>query len=717
MILSPQRYLVTSALPYANGPLHIGHLTGAYLPADIFVRMLRMLDKDVAFICGSDEHGAAITIRALKDNSTPQAIIDKYHALFEETFQKAGISFDIYHRTSSPLHHETAQEFFRSLYAQGQFVEEESEQYYDQEAGKFLADRYIKGTCPKCSNPDAYGDQCERCGSSLSPLELINPLSTITGTKPELRKTKHWYLPLDKYEGWLRTWVETGMLDGAEHHDPSDWKSHVIGQCKSWLDGGLQPRAMTRDLDWGVDVPQEIPGATGKKLYVWMDAPIGYVSATKQWAADNGKDWKDYWQDPESSLIHFIGKDNIVFHCLIFPAILKAHGQYNLPVNVPANQFLNLEEQKISTSRNWAIWVHEFLNENPDQTDALRYVLTKNMPEQKDAEFTWKGYQSDVNADLVGTLANFVQRVVVLTHKFCDGKVPEFDEDTPIVGTRGDDEASWHEVEMMDLFDRMWAVQDAISQYDFRAGLKAMLDIATAGNQILQFNEPWKAFKEEPETVVAVLNLCTQYLAALSYAMHPFMPGAATRLRNILALDPIVEQGSWVTTLDALSMGEKLVPDGHKLNQPEHLFSRIEDEWIQKQIAKLHEMSAAAAAETTASAEATPVVEKPAVSYDDFAKLDIRTAKILAAESVPKADKLLKLTLDVNGVERTVVSGIAKHYKPEDLPGKHVVILANLEPRKIRGVESQGMILMAESGDGQLHFVQAATDESGLAIS
>lgn len=672
-----------------------------------------MLDKDVAFICGSDEHGAAITIRALKDNSTPQAIIDKYHSLFEETFQKAGISFDIYHRTSSALHHETAQEFFRSLYAQGQFVEEESEQYYDQQAGKFLADRYIKGTCPKCSNPDAYGDQCERCGSSLSPLELINPVSTITGTKPELRKTTHWYLPLDKYESWLRDYVENGKLDGADHHDPTEWKSHVIGQCKSWLDGGLQPRAMTRDLDWGVDVPQEIPGSAGKKLYVWMDAPIGYVSATKQWAADNGKDWKLYWQDPESSLIHFIGKDNIVFHCLIFPAILKAHGQYNLPVNVPANQFLNLEEQKISTSRNWAIWVHEFLNENPDQTDALRYVLTKNMPEQKDAEFTWKGYQSDVNADLVGTLANFVQRVIVLTHKFCDGKVPEFDEDTPIVGTRGDDEASWHEVEMMDLFDRMWAVQDAISKCDFRAGLKAMLDIATAGNQLLQFNEPWKAHKEEPETVMAVLNLCIQYLGAMSYAMHPFMPGASTRLRKILALDPIVEQGAWVTTLDALSLGEKLIPEGHTLNQPEHLFSRLEDEWIQTQIAKLHEMSAAA----TPPNETTPTVEKPAISYDDFSKLDIRTAKILAAESVPKADKLLKLTLDVNGVQRTVVSGIAQHYKPEDLQGKHVVILANLEPRKIRGVESQGMILMAESGDGQLHFVQAATDESGLAIS
>ena len=721
MIHPPKRYLVTSALPYANGPLHIGHLTGAYLPADIYVRMLRMLDNDVAFICGSDEHGAAITIRAIKDNSTPQAIIDKYHELFTDTFQKAGISFDIYHRTSSPLHHETSQEFFRSLYKQGQFVEEESEQYYDHQAGKFLADRYIKGTCPKCGNPDAYGDQCERCGSSLSPLDLINPVSTITGTKPELKKTRHWYLPLDKYEEWLRTWVETGVLDGTEHHDPSEWKTHVIGQCKSWLDGGLQPRAMTRDLDWGVDVPQEIPGSEGKKLYVWMDAPIGYISATRQWAADTGKDWKAYWQDPESALIHFIGKDNIVFHCLIFPGILKAHGDYNLPVNVPANQFLNLEEQKISTSRNWAIWVHEFLNDYPEQTDALRYVLTKNMPEAKDAEFTWKGYQSDVNADLVGNLANFVQRVLVLTHKFYNGEVPEFDEDTPIVGTRGDDEASWHEVEMMDLFDRMWSVQDAISKFDFRSGLKAMLDISSAGNQILQFNEPWKTHKDEPETVAAVLNLCIQYLAAMSYAMHPFMPGASARLRNLLALEPLTEQGSWVTTLDALAAGEKLIPEGHKLNQPEHLFSRIEDEWVGKQVAKLHEMSAAATPQSTtavpASVVAKEVEPKAPVSYDDFAKMDIRTAKILAAERVPKADKLLKLTLEVGGIERTVVSGIALHYQPEELPGKHVVILANLEPRKIRGIESQGMILMAESGDGRLHFVQAASPDSGMGIS
>lgn len=714
MIHPPKRYIVTSALPYANGPLHIGHLTGAYLPADIYVRMLRMLDNDVAFICGSDEHGAAITIRAHKEASTPQAIIDKYHSLFEETFKKSGISFDIYHRTSSKLHHETSQEFFRTLYAKGEFIEEESKQYFDKEADKFLADRYIKGTCPKCSNPDAYGDQCERCGSSLSPLELINPLSTITGTKPELRDTKHWYLPLDKYEGWLREWIETGKLDGVEHHDPTDWKTHVTGQCKSWLDGGLQPRAMTRDLDWGVDVPQELPGASGKKLYVWMDAPIGYISATKQWAADNGKDWKDYWQSPDAALIHFIGKDNIVFHCLIFPAILKAHGDYNLPVNVPANQFLNLEEQKISTSRNWAIWVDEFLNENPNQVDALRYVLTKNMPEQKDAEFTWKGYQSDVNADLVGNLANFVQRVLVLTHKYYDGKVPDFDEDTPIIGTRGDDEASWHEVEMMDLFDRMWAVQDSISKCDFRNGLKAVLDIATAGNQILQFNEPWKAYKEEPETVAAVLNLCIQYLAALSYAIHPFMPDAAARLRKLLALDPMEEQGAWVTALDALSNGEKLIEEGHAINQPEHLFSRIEDEWIQAQLNKLHAMSVAADSSGSVVAEEKA---KPAISYEDFSKMDLRTAKIISAESVPKADKLLKLILEVNGAQRTVVSGIAEHFNLLDLPGKNVVILANLEPRKIRGVMSEGMILMAESSDGQLQFIQAPTDESGMAIS
>lgn len=709
MINPPKRYLVTSALPYANGPLHIGHLTGAYLPADIYVRMLRMLDNDVAFICGSDEHGAAITIKALKEGSTPRQIIDKYHALFKETFDKAGISFDIYHRTSSPLHHETSQEFFRSLYAQGQFIEEESEQYYDEEAGKFLADRYIKGTCPNCKNPDAYGDQCEKCGTSLSPLELIDPVSTITGTKPVLKKTKHWYLPLDQYESWLREYIEQGKLDGQEHHDPAEWKTHVIGQCKSWLDGGLHPRAMTRDLDWGVDVPGEIPGAQGKKLYVWMDAPIGYISATKQWAADHNKDWKSYWQDPESALIHFIGKDNIVFHCLIFPSILKAEGHYNLPVNVPANQFLNLEEQKISTSRNWAIWVHEFLEQYPEQQDALRYVLTKNMPEQKDAEFTWKGYQSDVNADLVGTLANFVHRTMVLTHKYYEGNVPAFDEDTPIVGSRGNDEASWHEVEMMDLFDRMWVVQDSICKFNFREGLKGMLEIAVAGNQLLQFNEPWKTIKEEPETVAAVLNLCLQYATALSYAMHPFMPEAAGRLRRILSLPGISEQGVWVASLDKLAAGESFLPPGHKLSEPEHLFTRIEDDWINKQVEKLK-----ATAPQEKKEESS---DKPAISYDDFAKMDIRTASIVSAEAVPKADKLLKLVLDVNGTKRTVVSGIAQHYNPEELPGRQVVILANLEPRKIRGIESQGMILMAQGSDGTLHFIQSSSSESGMSVS
>ncbi len=714
MIQPPKRYLVTSALPYANGPLHIGHLTGAYLPADIYVRMLRLLDNDVAFICGSDEHGAAITIKALKEGSTPQEIIDKYHALFQDSFKKAGISFDIYHRTSSPIHHETSQDFFRSLYQQGQFVEEESEQYYDEEAGKFLADRYIKGTCPKCGNPDAYGDQCERCGSSLSPLDLINPVSTLTGSIPVLRLTKHWYLPLDKYESWLRTYVETGVVDGKEHHDPQDWKSHVIGQCKSWLDGGLQPRAMTRDLEWGVDVPKDIPGAEGKKLYVWMDAPIGYVSATKQWAADHGKDWKAYWQDPESALIHFIGKDNIVFHCLIFPAILKAEGHFNLPVNVPANQFLNLEEQKISTSRNWAIWVHEFLGDYPEHGDALRYVLTKNMPEQKDAEFTWKGYQADVNADLVGTLANFVHRTMVLTHKYCEGKVPSFDEDTPIVGSRGNDEASWHEVEMMDLFDRMWAVQDAICKFNFREALKAMLDIAVAGNQILQANEPWKAFKDEPETVAAVLNLCLQYANGLSLAMYPFMPDASNRLRKILAVDEISKHGAWVQFMDALSVGDNLLGEGHTLAQPEHLFGRVEDEWIQSQINKL---KGSLPATENAASLLSAIPQKPPISYDDFAKMDIRTAKIIAAEVVPKADKLLKLTIEVNGIQRTVVSGIAKHFTLDELPGKHVVILAYLEPRKIKGVHSEGMILMAEAGDGRLHFVHANSEESGMSIS
>lgn len=717
MILPPKRYLVTSALPYANGPLHIGHLTGAYLPADIYVRMLRMLDNDVVFICGSDEHGAAITMRALKENSTPQEIIDKYHELFVDTFKRAAISFDIYHRTSSPLHHETSQEFFQTLYDNGEFQEEVSMQYYDPSAGKFLADRYIKGTCPKCGNPDAYGDQCERCGSTLNPVDLIDPVSTLTGTKPELKETRHWYLPLQKHEEWLKTWIETGVFQGEEHHDPETWKTHVLGQCKSWLEGGLQPRAMTRDLDWGVDVPKNIPGSEGKKLYVWMDAPIGYISATKQWAADNNKDWKEYWQDKESSLIHFIGKDNIVFHCLIFPAILQSHGGYNLPVNVPANQFLNLEEQKISTSRNWAIWVDEFLKDNPDQLDQLRYVLIKNMPEQKDAEFTWKGYQSDVNADLVGTLANFVHRVMVLTHKHENGIVPDFDPDTPILGAKSQDEASWHEVEMLDLFDRLWAVQDAISNFDFRAALKAMIDIAVAGNQILQFNEPWKAAKEDPEIVPVVLNLCQQYIAALSYAIHPFMPEASDRLRKIQGLTPIEERGAWEKMMDKLAEGEMLVETGFKVSEPQHLFTRIEDAWIQVQLEKLHSMSVQTTTPVLEAKGNNPIPEiKPTINYDQFSAMDIRTARVLTAERVPKADKLLKLTLDLGNETRTVVSGIAEFFNPDDLPGKSVVMLANLEPRKIRGVESHGMILMAESSDGKLHFVQSTGEDSGMTI-
>lgn len=717
MILPPKRYLVTSALPYANGPLHIGHLTGAYLPADIYVRMLRMLNHDVVFICGSDEHGAAITMRALKENSTPQQIIDKYHTLFEDTFKKAEISFDIYHRTSLPLHHETSKEFFKTLYEKGEFEEEVSQQYYDAIAGKFLADRYIKGTCPKCGNPEAYGDQCERCGSTLSPADLIDPVSTLTGTKPELRETRHWYLPLHKHEEWLKTWINTGIVDGLEQHDPETWKTHVLGQCRSWLDGGLQSRAMTRDLDWGVDVPSSIPGSEGKKLYVWMDAPIGYISATKQWAADSNADWKDYWQDKETALIHFIGKDNIVFHCLIFPCILRSHGQYNLPVNVPANQFLNLEEQKISTSRNWAIWVDEFLSDNPDQLDQLRYVLIKNMPEQKDAEFTWKGYQSDVNADLVGTLANFVHRVMVLTQKHENGIVPDFDPDAPILGAKSQDEASWHEVEMLDLFDRLWAVQDAISSFDFRSALKAMIDIAAAGNQILQFNEPWKAVKTEPEIVPVVLNLCHQYIAALSYAMHPFMPGAANRLRKIQGLQPLEEKGAWETMMDKLAEGESLVEPGFKIGAAEHLFTRIEDPWIQAQLDKLHAMSIEPNKPMTEENIEQSIPEiKPTITYDQFVGMDIRSARVVTAERVPKADKLLKLTLDLGNETRTVVSGIAEYYSPDDLPGRKVVMLANLEPRKIRGVESHGMILMAESTDGKLHFVQSDGDDAGMTI-
>lgn len=702
----PERYLITSALPYANGPLHVGHLAGCFIPSDIYVRFMKSMGKEVLFVCGSDEHGAAITMRAIKEKSTPRAVVDKYHKQFEETFEKMGIQFDVYHRTSDELHHQTAQDFFRRLYDSNAFEQIESEQYYDEEAGQFLADRYVIGTCPKCGHKEAYGDQCEKCGSSLSPTELIEPRSTLTGSKPVLRSTSHWFLPLDKHEHWLREWIEEGKLDGKEHHDAKLWKNHVVGQCKSWLDSGLQGRAMTRDLDWGVDVPTEIPGAAGKKLYVWMDAPIGYISATKYWAKQNAhllpeKDaaWEKYWLSDESELIHFIGKDNIVFHCLIFPAILKAHGNYILPTNVPANQFMNLEGDKISTSKNWAVWVHEYLEDLPGKEDVLRYYLTKNMPEQRDSEFTWKGYQDSNNNELVNNLANFVNRVLVLTQKYYKGVVPEFDENTGFTGASDPDMPTFFDSEMLDLFDKLHELGDALRRFEFRAALKELMEISDAGNQLLQFNEPWKNQAEDPELVAAVMASALQYVAALSVVMEPFMPTASVRLREMIALQPITGQGEWLAMMDALAEGEQLLPVGHKIGKSSHLFSRIEDTTIQEQLAKLNAMK------NDQPEEATSQPIKETINFDDFSKIDLRTATVTAAEKVPKTDKLLKLSLDLGFEKRTVVSGIAEYFKPEEVVGQRVVIVANLAPRKMRGIESQGMILMAEKSDGSLGFV------------
>jgi len=699
-----KRYLVTSALPYANGPLHIGHLAGAYISADIYVRFLRLSGKDVVYVGGSDEHGAAITIKALRENTTPRVIIDQYHQEFKDAFTQMRISFDIYHRTSEAIHHDTSQAFFRTLYEKGEFQEIESEQYYDEGAKQFLADRYIKGTCPKCSNEEAYGDQCESCGSSLSPTELINVKSTLSGNEPVLRKTTHWYLALDKHEDWLKTYIEEGKLDGEYHHDPESWKNHVVGQCKSWLDGGLQPRSMTRDLNWGVDVPSDIPGAQGKKLYVWMDAPIGYISATKQWALDNDKDWEPYWKDEDTALVHFIGKDNIVFHCLTFPAILKAHGDYILPINVPANQFLNLEGKKISTSKNWAVWVNDYLQDIPNKVDELRYHMIKIMPEQRDSEFTWKGYQESVNNELVNNLANFTNRVMVLAHKYYDGVVPAFDENQGIASCNDQDELSFHDSEIITLFDALSELGQQIRDFDFRGALKMLMQVSSQGNQLLQFNEPWKVVKSDPELVKVVINLGLQYVAALSIAVRPFMPDTSDSLRQLLGLPEVKEDGEWIDMMNTLAEGESLlIEEGHQINPSKHIFSRIEDELIQTQINKLF---------ATSTDAVPPAVDlKKTVNFDDFTKLDIRTATIVEAEKHPNADKLLKITLDLGFEKRTVVSGIAEHFSPTDIIGKKVSLLANLAPRKIRGIESNGMILMAEDETGKLAFM---TPENGV---
>ncbi len=708
-----KRYLVSAALPYANGPLHIGHLAGAYLPADIYVRYLRLMGKDVVFVCGSDEHGAAITVKARKENTTPQAIVDQYHAMLRTTFQQIGIAFDIYHRTTAAIHHQTSQDFFRKLYANGEFSEETTEQYFDEVAGQFLADRYIVGTCPVCANPDAYGDQCERCGSALSPTDLIQPRSTLSGSTPVKRLTKHWFLRLDRHEAWLRTWINTGQLNGVTLHNPADWKNHVVGQCNSWLDQGLQPRAMTRDLEWGVDVPAEIPGSAGKKLYVWLDAPIGYISATKQWALDQGRDWETYWKDPETALIHFIGKDNIVFHCLIFPAILKAHGDFILPVNVPANQFMNLEGRKLSTSKNWAVWVHEYCADFPGQEDALRYNLVKNMPEQRDSEFTWKGFQETNNTELVNNLANFVHRVLVLTHKYYSGLVPMVDAELDFKSGWAMDTIGQYDQELGLLHGKLEEMGREIERFNLREALRILLEISSAGNALLQFNEPWKTIKDAPETVKVVLNLSLQIVTALSVAARPFLPDSANKLRKMLNMSPLEDRGDLLAILNELVEGNPILPAGHAIGQAEHLFSRITDETIQQQIEKLEASHAAdqpiAVTEESAAAAITPTTTymplKDVIQFDDFAKMDIRTGKILTAEKVEKSKKLLRLQVDLGFEERTILSGIAEHFQPEQVIGQVVLVLANLAPRTMMGTESQGMILMAEDAEGKLSFV------------
>jgi len=694
-----KRYTVTAALPYANGPLHIGHLAGAYLSSDIYVRYLRLMGRDVAYICGSDEHGAAITIRAKKEGTTPQEIVDKYNAQIKDTFEKLGVSFDMYHRTSSPIHHETSQEFFRILLEKGEFEKKTTEQYYDASANQFLADRYIKGTCPKCSYDAAFGDQCENCGSTLSPTELINPVSTITGEKPVLRETSHWYLSLDKHAEWLAEWIDNGKLNGEQHHDPKEWKNHVLGQCRSWV-GDLQPRAMTRDLEWGIDVPPEVEGSEGKKLYVWLDAPIGYISATKQWAADTGKDWELYWKDKETKLVHFIGKDNIVFHCIIFPAILKATGDYILPENVPANQFMNLEGDKISTSRNWAVWAHEYVEDCAESVenhiDVLRYVLIKNMPEQKDSEFTWSNFQELNNSDLVGKFANFINRVLVLTNKYYEGAVPDFDGSISVAGSQEEGTTSTYTTELKILHEKLVELTNFIEAYEFRAALKALIEISTLGNQFLQFNAPWKQIKTDENAVKVVMNLALQIVAVLSVASQPFLPFTSKKIRDLLNLKDL-QNGDLQNILATLEKGEALLSVGHKINTPSHLFTRVPDEVIEAQIEKLKNSR-------PQTVEYAPIKEE--TTFDDFTKIDLRTGVITAAEKVPKAKKLLKLTVDLGFESRTVVSGIAEFYEAENVVGQQVVVVANLAPRKLRGVMSEGMILMAENEKGELVFVR-----------
>lgn len=670
-----KRYTITSALPYANGPIHIGHLAGVYVPADIYARYLRLTDQDVVFIGGSDEHGVPITIKAQKEGVSPQEIVDRYHGIIKKSFEDFGISFDVYSRTSSKIHHDTASEFFKTLYDRGEFIESTKAQFYDAEHNQFLADRYITGTCPHCAYEKAYGDQCENCGTSLNATDLINPKSALTGNVPVLKETKHWYLPLDKYEPWLREWIVEGHKD--------DWKPNVYGQCKSWIDLGLQARAVTRDLDWGVKVP--IEGVEGKVLYVWFDAPIGYISATKEWALENNKDWEPYWKDEGSKLVHFIGKDNIVFHCIIFPSMLKQEGSYILPDNVPANEFLNLENDKISTSRNWAVWLHEYLEEFPDKQDVLRYVLCANAPETKDNDFTWKDFQARNNNELLAIFGNFVNRTMILTQKYFDGLVPEVTELQDL---------DKQTIKDLEAFPEK--ISKSISNYRFREALGELMNLARLGNKYLTEAEPWKIFKTDPERVKTILNISLQISANLAILSEPFLPFTSDKLYKMLDLDKV----KWNDAGSSVILAAK-----HRLNKPHLLFERIEDAVIEAQIQKLMD--------TKKENEENDVQVNPQkenINFEDFMNMDIRTGIILEAEKMPKTKKLMKLLVDTGMDQRTIVSGIAEYYKAEDIVGQKVSVLVNLAPRKLRGVESQGMVLMAENAKGELCFVEPTAD-------
>ena len=673
---TPKRYTITAALPYTNGPVHIGHLAGVYVPADIYARYQRLKGNDVAYICGSDEHGVPITIKAKKEGITPQQVVDKYHAIIKKSFEDFGISFDNYSRTSAKVHHDTASEFFKKLYADGKFIEETNLQLFDEKANQFLADRFVVGTCPKCGFEESYGDQCENCGTSHNATDLINPKSAITGNPPTLKETKHWFLPLDEYQDWLKEWIVEGHA--------KDWKPNVLGQVKSWLDDGLRPRAVTRDLDWGIPVP--IEGAEGKVLYVWFDAPIGYISSTKEWAARVGKDWKPYWKDANTKLLHFIGKDNIVFHCIIFPSMLKAEGSYILPENVPANEFLNLESNKISTSKNWAVWLHEYLVDFPDKQDVLRYTLTANAPETKDNDFTWKDFQARNNNELVAIFGNFINRVVVLTNKYYDGIVPSHHE------------FSDHDEEtIVQLKKYPQIIAKSIERYRFREALSELMNLARLGNKYLADEEPWKEIKVNPERVQTIMFVALQISAALSVLSEPFLPFTSDKLKKILGIAKGAGDLSW----NDIKSAKNLIPTGHQIGKAELLFDKIEDIDIQKQLDKLE-----ASKKENETANSTVEPQKESIEFDDFTKLDIRVGTILEAIKVPKTKKLIQLKVDVGIDTRTIVSGIAESFSPEEVIGQKVTVLTNLAPRVIKGVESQGMILMADTPDGKLAFIE-----------